>query len=58
MSGAAHPASISIAVEVPVIDHASDPVHAADPPADPAALAASWLPGPDEDRILMTLSTV
>ena len=58
MSGTAHPASASMRVEVPVIDHATDPVHAAEPPADPAALAAGWLPGPDEDRMLMTLSTV
>ncbi|GAA1955563.1 pyridoxamine 5'-phosphate oxidase family protein [Microbacterium aquimaris] len=58
MSGTAHPASASMSVEVPVIDHATDPVHAAEPPADPAALAAGWLPGPDADRMLMTLSTV
>ncbi|MDZ8201490.1 pyridoxamine 5'-phosphate oxidase family protein [Microbacterium sp. SSW1-59] len=58
MSGTAHPAATSMSVRVPVIDHATDPVHAEQPPADPAALAAEWLPGPDEDRMLMTLSTV
>jgi pyridoxamine 5'-phosphate oxidase len=52
-------ASRPVVVSAPVIRHATDPVHRdGDPPADPAGLAASWLPGPDDDRMLMTLSTI
>lgn len=41
-----------------VIHHDTDPVQGDAPAPDPLALAAQWLPGPDEDRMLMTLSTV
>lgn len=41
-----------------VIDHDTDPVQSDTPAADPLALAAAWLPGPGEDRMLMTVSTV
>lgn len=41
-----------------VIDHATDPVQSDSPSDDPLALAAHWLPAPDEARMLMTLSTV
>jgi pyridoxamine 5'-phosphate oxidase len=47
-----------IVVDVPVIDHATDPVQSDTPATDPVALAASWLPGEGEDRSLMTLSTI
>lgn len=47
-----------VTVDIPVIDHRIDPVQSDDPPEDPCALAASWLPGPGEDRMLMTLATV
>ncbi|PWJ53984.1 pyridoxamine 5'-phosphate oxidase [Quadrisphaera granulorum] len=42
---------------VPVIDHDTDPVQSDTPWLDPLALAAAWLPGPGEDRMLMTVST-
>ena len=41
-----------------VIDHDSDPVQSDTPLADPLALAREWLPGPGEDRLLMTVSTI
>ncbi|GAA4068660.1 hypothetical protein GCM10023065_22000 [Microbacterium laevaniformans] len=41
-----------------VIDHDSDPVQSDTRVPDPLALAAAWLPGPGEDRMLMTVSTV
>lgn len=41
-----------------VIDHDSDPVQSDTPLADPLALAGAWLPGPGEDRLLMTVSTI
>ncbi|MCK6066655.1 MULTISPECIES: pyridoxine/pyridoxamine 5'-phosphate oxidase [Microbacterium] len=47
-----------LTVSAPVIDVTTDPVQGDAPPADPAALAASWLPEPDEDRMPMTLSTI
>jgi pyridoxamine 5'-phosphate oxidase len=47
-----------IVVDVPVIDHRTDPVQSDAPPPDPLALAADWLPAPGEDRALMTLSTI
>ncbi|MFT4052134.1 MAG: pyridoxamine 5'-phosphate oxidase family protein [Microbacterium sp.] len=40
-----------------VIDHATDPVQSELVRTDPLALAAEWLPGPGEDRMLMTVST-
>lgn len=40
------------------IDHDNDPVQSDTPWSDPLALAARWLPGPGEDRMLMTVSTV
>jgi pyridoxamine 5'-phosphate oxidase len=45
-------------IEVPVVDPATDPVHADQPPTDPLELAASWLPADHEDRALMTLATI
>lgn len=48
----------TVMVSAPVLDLPADPVQGDTPPTDPAALAASWLPGPDEDRMAMTLSTV
>lgn len=54
----APPASDVVALRVPRIDVATDPVHADEPPRDPLALAAAWLPGDGEERALMTLSTV
>lgn len=44
--------------EAPVIDHASDPVQSDHQASDPSALALSWLPKSDEDRMLMTVSTI
>jgi len=41
-----------------VIDHDSDPVQSDTPVDDPLALAGAWLPGPGEDRLLMTVSTI
>ncbi|MFT4229755.1 MAG: pyridoxamine 5'-phosphate oxidase family protein [Microbacterium sp.] len=40
------------------IVHETDPVQSDIAWEDPLALAAEWLPGPDEDRMLMTVSTV
>lgn len=40
------------------IDHDTDPVQSDRPWDDPLALAGAWLPGPGEDRMLMTISTV
>lgn len=40
------------------IDHDSDPVQSDHAVVDPLALAAEWLPGPGEDRMLMTVATV
>lgn len=40
------------------IDPATDPVQGDSPVADPFALAASWLPGEGEDRMLMTVATI
>ncbi|MBA8817488.1 pyridoxamine 5'-phosphate oxidase [Microbacterium halimionae] len=45
-------------VEIPLIDHTTDPVQSDDPMHDPSALAADWLPTADEPRLLMTLSTI
>lgn len=45
-------------VDVPVIDHATDPVQSDTPVDDPLALAAAWLPAEGEDRMLMTLATI
>jgi pyridoxamine 5'-phosphate oxidase len=47
-----------VVVSAPVIDHPTDPVHGDETPRDPAALAASWLPGPDDERMTMDLATV
>lgn len=41
-----------------VIAHDSDPVQSDVAWSDPLALAADWLPAPDEDRLLMTVSTI
>jgi pyridoxamine 5'-phosphate oxidase len=48
----------TVVVSAPVIRHSVDPVQGDTPPSDPAALAASWLPGPDEESMPMTLSTI
>jgi len=40
------------------IDHDTDPVQSDVPAPDPLALAGAWLPGPGEDRMLMTVSTI
>ena len=45
-------------IDVPLIDRSTDPVQSDVPAPDPLALAAEWLPGPDEDRLLMTLTTI
>ncbi|WP_282837251.1 pyridoxine/pyridoxamine 5'-phosphate oxidase [Microbacterium flavum] len=51
--------SVPSAAPAPVvIDHDTDPVQSDIPPMDPLALAAQWLPGDGEDRMLMTVSTV
>ncbi|MBZ4487010.1 pyridoxamine 5'-phosphate oxidase family protein [Microbacterium sp. cx-55] len=47
-----------LVIDVPIIDHQTDPVQSDDPVDDPLALAASWLPAAGADRMLMTLSTV
>ncbi len=47
-----------IVVDVPVIDHRTDPVQSDEPALDPLALAAAWLPAAGEERALMTLSTI
>lgn len=48
-----------IDVRAPVIRPADDAVHRdGTPPVDPAGLAASWLPGPDDARMSMTLATI
>lgn len=40
------------------IDHNTDPVQSDTPAPDPLALAGDWLPGPGDERMLMTVSTV
>ncbi|HAQ59102.1 MAG TPA: pyridoxamine 5-phosphate oxidase [Microbacterium sp.] len=45
-------------VDVPLIDRRTDPVQSDAPWEDPAALAVDWLPGADEERMPMTVSTV
>ncbi|MEV7693114.1 pyridoxamine 5'-phosphate oxidase family protein [Microbacterium sp. NPDC089189] len=45
-------------VDVPIIDHATDPVQSDHPADDPLALAGSWVPADGEDRMLMTLATI
>lgn len=47
-----------MALEWPDDITAAHPVQGDGPPPDPLALASAWLPGPGEDRVLMTLSTV
>jgi pyridoxamine 5'-phosphate oxidase len=47
-----------LVVDVPQIDRRVDPVQSDVPWEDPAALAAAWLPGEGEERMLMTLATV
>lgn len=42
----------------PATARGGDAVHADAPPADPADLVRSWLPGEDADTLLMTVSTV
>lgn len=49
--GPASPAPVTI-------EHDTDPVQSDRQVADPLTLAADWLPGPGEDRMLMTVSTV
>lgn len=53
-----HPPAAQIVVDVPIIDHATDPVQSDIPAEDPLRLATEWLPGPGEDRLLMTLTTI
>ena len=40
------------------IDHDTDPVQSDVAAPDPLALAGDWLPGPGDERMLMTVSTV
>lgn len=40
------------------IDHDTDPVQSDIAARDPLALAGEWLPGPGDERMLMTVSTV
>lgn len=51
-------ASRPLVVDMPVIEHDIDPVQSDVSVGDPGALAAAWLPAPDEERMLMTLSTI
>ncbi|MFJ6653096.1 pyridoxamine 5'-phosphate oxidase family protein [Microbacterium sp. NPDC091313] len=48
----------TVEVQAPVIDHATDPVHGPALADAPEPLARAWVPGPGQERMLMTLATI